>query len=380
MDQSAQRNRLLRLACILLVVAAGVRALYAGCFEAAQFAGRPHWGQLWTAGFGAFVLAYALTPQHGAPSRRGVALLIAQSVAALYLVWLYPSLIVCCLMMVVAWQIAWIAPLRVALAAALVQAAGLAAIRCVGQTTGSSLMILMATFGFQIFAVCAANLARSEADARDRLALANAELQATHALLTEGARMAERMRISRDLHDVMGHKLASLTVQLDVAERLARGPAAEPLRTARGIAAALLDEVRAVVSRVRVEPVDLRAALYDLTEGVEGLEVRLQLPPDLGPIDPARANAALRCVQELVTNTLRHASARRLIVELAQDVDGTVTVSARDDGRGGAFVEGQGLTGMRERFEMLGGSLAVSSSDGAGFSVRGAMPAAGSFR
>ncbi|MBW8816549.1 MAG: hypothetical protein JF588_24285 [Caulobacterales bacterium] len=380
MDTSAQRNRLLRLACVLLVAAAGVRALYAGYFEAAQFAGRPHWGQLWAGGYAAFVLAYALTPQHGALARRGLLLLLAQSLAALWLVWLYPSLIVCCLMMVVAWQIAWVASLRVALAVALAQAGGLAAIRCAGQTTGSSLMILMTTFGFQIFAVCAANLARSEAEARDRLALANAELQATHALLTEGARMAERLRISRDLHDVMGHNLTSLTLHLDVAARLAKGPAAEHLRTARGIAGALLEEVRAVVSRVRVEPVDLRATLTDLIEGVEGLEVSLRLPPDLGPIDPARADAVLRCVQELVTNTLRHAKARRLTVELTQDLDGTVTVAARDDGRGGVFVEGQGLTGMRERFEMLGGSLAISSSDDGGFSVRGAMPAAGSFR
>ena len=86
-----------------------------------------------------------------------------------------------------------------------------------------SLLVLMSTCGFMLFAVSAAHLARSEASARESLAKVNAELRATHALLADNARMAERLRISRDLHDVLGHNLTSLTVHLDVADRLAQG-------------------------------------------------------------------------------------------------------------------------------------------------------------
>ena len=379
MDQTAQRNRLLRYASLLMVVAAGVRAAYAGAFEANQIQATPHWAWLWAAGYVVFVGAYALTPQNGAVSRLRIGLLAAQSLSALYLVWLYPSFIVTVLVVVVVWQVAWFTSLRLALGLALIQSVALAAIKCSGQADANAILILMSACGFQVFAVCAGHLAQGEAAARDRLAQANAELQATHALLTESARLAERLRISRDLHDVLGHNLTSLTLQLDVAGRLATGPAVAHLQSAREISTALLDQVRGVVSRVRVQPVDLRSALAALIEGVGELRVRMVLPDDLSALDPARADAILRCVQELVTNTLRHAHAQELMIRLDQAVDGAVAVTAQDDGQGGAFVEGQGLTGMRERFEMLGGSLAFASREGRGFTVHGAMPAAGAY-
>jgi signal transduction histidine kinase len=131
------------------------------------------------------------------------------------------------------------------------------------------------------------------------------------ALMTENARMSERLSISRDLHDILGHSLTTLTIHLDVAGRLASGQAAEHVQCAREVAGALLAEVRTIVNRVRVDPVDLRATLLALTEGAVGLEVELSLPEDLWDLDPARADAIVRCVQEAITNTLRHAQAKR---------------------------------------------------------------------
>jgi signal transduction histidine kinase len=91
-------------------------------------------------------------------------------------------------------------------------------------------------------------------------------------------------------------------------------------------------------------------------------------------------DAIVRCAQEAITNTLRHAQATRLVIELEQAVDGSVSVAIRDNGRGGSFVEGGGLAGMRERFGRLGGKLSVDSRPGQGFSVRGTIPAtAGSY-
>jgi signal transduction histidine kinase len=310
---------------------------------------------------------------------RRLSLLVGQAVSALILVWLYPSFIVTCLLVVVAWQFALLTEFRLALTATLVQVIALGVIQCSGETNAVSILVVVSCGGFQLFAVCAAQLARSEIAARDKLARANAELQATQVLLGESARLGERLRIARDLHDVMGHSLTSLTIHLDVASKLTVGRAAEHLACARAVSGELLDQVRSVVSRSRVPPIDLRTALQSLAQGVKGLNVRLVLPDDLAVFDPARADAILRCAQEAITNTLRHAGARELLIEI-QDSGNGVVVIARDDGRGGPFAMGHGLAGMRERFEMFGGSLSISSGEGEGFSIRGIIPAVGAAR
>jgi len=374
MDRLGQTTALVRLGCVLMIAAAGLRAFYAAVFEAEQFAASEYWAIEWASGYLTFIVAYALSQTRAAgPWKTGM--LTAQSLAALFLIWLYPSFIVTALMVVVAWEIAWATSLRRALITIALLSAALVAMKCVDQTNSMSLLVLITTSGFELFAVSAAHLARSEATARESLARANAELRATQALLTESARMAERLRISRDLHDVLGHNLTSLTIRLDVASRLARGESVEHLQCAREIASTLLEEVRAVVREARVQPVDLRATLHSLTEGLVGLRVHVLVPENLTPLDPPRADALLRCVQELITNTLRHAQAQELTIELQQSMDGGLVITAKDDGRGGEVAEGQGLSGMRERFELLGGSLSVACLPGQGFRVRGRIPA-----
>lgn len=374
-----RRILLVRIGCALMIAAAGAWAAYsigAGIGPATLAEG---WMMRWAAAYGVFIGAYVLAEHRvdGPLTRVRIALLAVQALASLYLVWLYPSFLITSLIVVVAWQIAWAMPLRPALMATGALAGALVVMKCIDETAGMSVVILVTACAFQLFAVSAAHLARSEAAAREELARTNAELKATQVLVTEGARMAERLQISRDLHDVMGHNLTTLHLHLDVASRLAEGRAAEHLSLARDVAGTLLSEVRDVVARVRVQPVDLRETLAALTRDLAGLDVRLDLPDDLSAMDPARADALLRCVQELITNTLRHAAARTLTIALTQDVAGAVTLIAQDDGQGGPFVEGQGLAGMRERFEALGGALSFASGAGAGFQVRGQIPAAG---
>jgi signal transduction histidine kinase len=371
------QSSLVRIGCILMIAAAGMRAAFTALFELDKFSLAQYWPIQWTVGYGVFVAAYGLASRTRIDERERTALLILQSLSALYLVWLYPNFLVTALLVVVSWQIAWSTTLRRAIAAVLAQSAALALMKCVDQADGMSLLVLVSTCGFELFAVSAAHLARSEATARQSLANANAELRATHALLADNARMAERLRISRDLHDVLGHNLTSLTVHLDVASRLAQGASVEHVRCARTIAGTLLDEVRGVVSQIRVQPVDLRATLLSLTEGLPGLRVELTLPDELAALDPARADAILRCVQELITNTLRHAQAQELAIEIRQSLDGALSIAARDDGRGGEVIEGHGLAGMRERFEALGGSLSIACAPGRGFRVQGQIPALG---
>jgi signal transduction histidine kinase len=366
-----------------MIIAIGVYAAYAGLFEPKLFQASPHWAIEWSLAYFCFGAAHLIASWSEVERRRArlVAALAAQCVLSLLLVWLFPSFIVTCLVVVVAWQIAWVAPLRIVLVVAAVQAIALAVMKCATPASSSTFpfLILAVTIGFQAFAINAAQLARRESEARDELAKANTELRGAQALMTENARMEERLRISRDLHDVLGHSLTTLAIYLDVAARLTNGQALEHVKCARDVADALLAEVRSLVNRIRIDPVDLRTTLSALAEGAVGIEVELHMPDEFWALDPARADAIVRCIQEVITNTLRHARASRLSITLAQDIDGSISLSTQDDGRGGRIVEGGGLAGMRGRFGSLGGELRVSSLPEQGFSLQGSIPPAGAF-
>jgi len=229
------------------------------------------------------------------------------------------------------------------------------------------------------FAFGAGYLATSEARGHRDLARANAELLATQALLSDGTRAAERLRISRELHDVVGHHLVGLSVNLQLASHLAAGCAAEqPLSEASVVARVLLTEVREVVGALRdPRQTDLRRALELLAGGVAEPRIHLSLPDDLDKVDPARAHVLFRCVQEAITNSIKHSGARNLWVELQQTGAGW-DMLVRDDGRGAASVTtGNGLKGMSERLEEVGGKLKLETRAGGGFTLHACIPAPG---
>lgn len=229
--------------------------------------------------------------------------------------------------------------------------------------------------GVSLFAFMSSLVALLQLAARDQLRKVNSELRATQALLTENTRIAERVRIARELHDLVGHHLTALTLNLEVATHLANGKALEHVQQAHALARLLLADVREVVSDMREDDkVDLAAALGALVEGVPEPRIHLDLPAELAMTDPLRAQVLLRCAQEMITNSVRHAQARNLWIRLLLDEDG-VAMIARDDGRGVDVVEaGNGLRGMAERLRQLGGELEVESSPGAGFSLHAWVP------
>jgi signal transduction histidine kinase len=231
--------------------------------------------------------------------------------------------------------------------------------------------------GFQVFAVATAWLAHSERVAREDLARSNAELKATRELLAENSRVAERLRIARDLHDTLGHHLTALSIQLEVASRLTDGAAATHIREAHAVARLLLSDVRGTVSTLRGSSrIDLSQALRSLASAATPVAIHLQMPERLDVDDSAQAHALLRCVQEIITNTARHAAAQNLWITIVQRPDG-IDLHARDDGRGSPGVRwGNGLRGMRERFEEYAGRIEFQSVAGQGFEVRGFMPRA----
>lgn len=231
------------------------------------------------------------------------------------------------------------------------------------------------TVGFQVFAAACSILALSEGRARTSLARTNAELTATRGLLAESIRSSERLRISRDLHDTLGHHLTALSLQLDIAARLSEGKAADHVRHAHAITRLLLGDVRNVVGTLRGKSrVDLAESIHTLAVQPLAARVHVDLPVELAVDGAERAEAILRAVQEALTNAARHAHAANVWLCLEQSDDGT-TLHVRDDGRGaGEVTWGNGLRGMKERFVHFGGRVAVRTAPGQGFELRAFMP------
>jgi signal transduction histidine kinase len=244
-----------------------------------------------------------------------------------------------------------------------------------GVTLGDAALTGGLFLGISLFAFMSSVVALRQHGARDELRKLNSELQATQALLAENTRIAERVRIARELHDLVGHHLTALTLNLEVATHLVTGKALEHVQQAHSLAKLLLADVREIVSDMRHDDkVDLAAAIRTLVDGVPEPQIHLNLPTELSRMDPLRAQVLLRCAQEMITNSVRHARARNLWIRLSEDANG-IALTARDDGRGvDAVRSGNGLNGMAERLRQLGGDLEVESSPGAGFALLARVP------
>jgi len=230
--------------------------------------------------------------------------------------------------------------------------------------------------GFQAFAHMVVRGALSEAAARDDLARTHAELRAKEALLAETQRLAERARIGRDLHDVLGHHLAAMSLNLEAASHQTQGEARANVERARHLAHQLLDDVREVVTELRTEHgYDLEQALARLAAEMPRPRIHLEVAPDVRLVpDAAMAETLIRCAQELMTNAARHSGAEQLWITLRRGAQG-IELRARDDGRGSARVDlGLGLSGLEQRFRALGGRFEVASVPGQGFAVTASLP------
>ena len=225
-------------------------------------------------------------------------------------------------------------------------------------------------FGLQLCVLFTANAFRREAETARALAQAQAVIAST-------ARDAERLRISRELHDAWGHELTALGLQLEIASHVGDpARATDHVLKAKGLARDLLGKVRDVVSTLReAERCDLKVALEALAQSVPSPAIHLDIAPGLR-VSHDQAHALMRCAQEAVTNAVRHAHAANLWLQVTADGEG-VRLVARDDGsaRPAASSSGSGLLGMRERVEHLGGKLAVRRGAGSGFTVDAWLPA-----
>ena len=278
------------------------------------------------------------------------------------------------LMILVAAQMATLFPPRQALPVLAAANLVLIALMIATWPLPRALVSAAAYLGFQCFAAFTAQALAAAQTARDEARRINAELLATRALLAEGARAEERLHLSRELHDLAGHKLTALKLQLALCVQ--EGGATPALAACRQLADELLADVRGVVGALRShEGVDLHRALTALAEAIPGARITLDLADSARPADFARAQALLRSAQEGVTNALRHAAAGRLCIRLDREAE-ALCLRVEDDGRGpGQSGPGNGLTGLAERLAAVGGSLHFGARPAGGSVLTARVPA-----
>ncbi len=204
---------------------------------------------------------------------------------------------------------------------------------------------------------------------------ANAQLRLSRQEVRRLARVAERERIARDLHDLLGHTLSTITLKASLAARLAeRDPAraAAEMREVERISRDATQEVRGTVAGYRTRSLEEELASAGTALEAAGVAFEVQgSAPRLSSLEEGVLALALR---EAVTNVVRHAGAQRCKVVFSLD-DDELRLEVADDGRGAYGPEGSGLLGMRERLASLGGKLQRITDVGTRLVIRLPYPA-----
>lgn len=280
------------------------------------------------------------------------------------------------LLIIVAGQIVLLLSPRMSALFMLALNAGIAALWVShGNPVGTVLLSMLPVLGFQAFAALTGHYASTRESAREHLAQVNAELLATRRLLEESARAGERLKLSRELHDVAGHTLTALKLNL---ARLTRDPmlaGREELQISSALADELLGQIRQVVSTLRAhDGLDLRAALEALAHPMPGVRIAIDIQDQLRVDDIEQAEVLLRCAQEAITNALRHGRASEIRLGLRR-TDDAFALTVENDGTAPARIEyGNGLTGMRERLDAVGGTFEITSTPPRGLRLLARIP------
>jgi two-component system, NarL family, sensor histidine kinase DesK len=197
----------------------------------------------------------------------------------------------------------------------------------------------------------------------------NAQLRAAQAELAELAVTAERERMARDLHDVLGHSLTTITVKAGLARRLLeageQGRAADEVADVERLGRQALSDVRATVAANRVA--SLPRELAGAAEALRAAGIAADLPHAVDDVPAERQEVFAYVVREGVTNTIRHSGASRCAVRLTP-----TSVEVVDDGVGSpaGTPSGNGITGLTERLAAIGGWVDAGSTESGGYRLR----------
>ena len=248
--------------------------------------------------------------------------------------------------------------------------------------------IAAAELGIGAFYVVA-RFARSAAEAHEHTKQLLVQLEANRNAEAEAAMLRERSRLARDMHDVLAHSLSGLMLQLEGARMLSNQPDADgrlppALDRAHHLARACLEEARSAIAALRDDDLPSPHRLEQLAADFEhdsNIETGVHITGTPRDLDSEAALTVYRVAQEALTNVRKHADPEYVAVHLRYDADGTrLTICDRarrpssSPASNGADGGGYGLTGMRERAELLGGSLEAGRTPD-GFRVELWVPA-----
>jgi two-component system sensor histidine kinase DesK len=193
----------------------------------------------------------------------------------------------------------------------------------------------------------------------------NAKLRLAQEEVERLAKLAERERIARDLHDVLGHTLSVVVLKSELAQKLmTRDPAQamQEMADVERISRQGLAEVRQAITGYRSSGLAEEIGHVRDTLTAAGIEATIDAFP-IPALAPAQETALSLALREATTNVIRHANATRCHIRFYAK-DGSALMEVQDDGRGGEAPFGNGLTGMRERIQALGGALLRETSQG----------------
>jgi len=337
----------------------------------------------WAVGFAALVLflialgGRALLEERSASDAALGGTVVLQALVAPVSLWMLRDHLQGILLVLVAAQLAALRDRRLAIATLTFANCALIAWLYQSQSATKAMQLGFAYISFQLFAAFVTRAAYAAQESRQDLLRANRELKAARALVAEGARAQERLRLSRELHDVAGHKLTALKLQLSLEIRTQAASATSSLRQCLTLADELLYDIRMVVSALRqADTIDLRTALLALNPAVGSVSVEFNVEPSAVVADIAKAEALLRCAQEGLTNALRHGGATEILVTLSRS-EQELVLSVEDNGAGLQSPRppaGNGLRGLRERLEEFQGVVSLDQRTPCGCVLRAVLP------
>jgi signal transduction histidine kinase len=337
----------------------------------------------WPAGFAALLLflgglmARAVAEARHAPDGVLSGAVILQAAVAPVSLWTLENHLQAILLVLVAAQLASLRDRRFAVAILTLANCALFVWLARSLPTPKAIQVGLAYVAFELFAALVSRAAYSAVESRRELLQANRALQVARALVAEGARAQERLRLSRELHDIAGHKLTALKLQLAVELRHRPTEGSGALAQCLKLADELLNDIRAVVSALRQDDaIDLRRALMALDPAVASVSVKFDLEPDAIVTDIAKAEALLRCAQEGLTNALRHGGATEIRIALSRR-EQELVLCVEDNGVGygsSAPTAGNGLKGLRERLEEFQGVLSLDRRAPRGCILQAVLP------
>lgn len=198
---------------------------------------------------------------------------------------------------------------------------------------------------------------------------ANAKLRLAYDEIERLAKVAERERIARDLHDLLGHTLSLIVLKSELAGKLLdHDPvrARQEIRELEQVSRNALSEVRQAVRGYRAGNLASEMARAKATLETAGVMVDCQMEPVA--LAAPQENMMALALREAVTNVVRHANATRCMIRVSRS-DGQCSMEVVDNGNGGPGEEGSGLRGMRERAEALGGKVTRRVAEGCSLAV-----------